>query len=346
MLFIETADVLSRIARETLVHARLPNFHIPAAVEVLTSGSYNRLPTCIRDRIVPPDPITAIEKKSTLNRLNQVIQHRLVSIDLPIQMRDLKVEAGRVTFHVENEFEVSLTVLGDSPTIPWKIIDITILVEDQEIGEGMPLVHSLQSGYLQQLGQARIDNSSNPLKELYDMLHTFAQSLQLEVLYTQVLKLCRERLGDYLVIEEYVVGKSIILGYWRSVQPVEIICYFSFPVKTNKQSVSFVFCRELSLHDPRAELGYRVIIAVDALDPAQPLCVTHQPTLNEDDVSTAVEELRTNHLEKFLIQIVHLRSKHRLVELRKEIELNLSLDCSLEGFPPVLSVPVLATSSW
>jgi len=50
MLFVETADFLSRMARETLVHARLPNFHIPAAVEVLTTGTYNRLPNCIRVR--------------------------------------------------------------------------------------------------------------------------------------------------------------------------------------------------------------------------------------------------------------------------------------------------------
>lgn len=48
MLFVETADMLSKMARETLVHARLPNFHIPAAVEVLTTGSYNRLPSCIK----------------------------------------------------------------------------------------------------------------------------------------------------------------------------------------------------------------------------------------------------------------------------------------------------------
>lgn len=34
MLFIDTADMLARMARETLVTARLPSFHIPAAVEV------------------------------------------------------------------------------------------------------------------------------------------------------------------------------------------------------------------------------------------------------------------------------------------------------------------------
>lgn len=48
LLFVDTADMLARMARETLVHARLPNFHIPAAVEVLTTGTYGRLPACIR----------------------------------------------------------------------------------------------------------------------------------------------------------------------------------------------------------------------------------------------------------------------------------------------------------
>lgn len=91
MLLVETADMLTRIARETLIHARLPSFHIPAAVEVLTTGTYSRLPAVIRERIVPPDPITPSERRQTLLRLNQVIQHRLVTSDIRPQMRNLKV---------------------------------------------------------------------------------------------------------------------------------------------------------------------------------------------------------------------------------------------------------------
>ena len=41
-VFMETADAVARMARETLVRATLPNFHLPAAVEILTTGSYNR----------------------------------------------------------------------------------------------------------------------------------------------------------------------------------------------------------------------------------------------------------------------------------------------------------------
>lgn len=45
----------------------------------------------LQERIVPPDPITPAEKRSTLQRLNQVIQHRLVTGNLLPQMRNLKV---------------------------------------------------------------------------------------------------------------------------------------------------------------------------------------------------------------------------------------------------------------
>lgn len=35
---------------------------------------------------------------------------------------------------MEHEFEVSLTVMGDGPNIPWRLLDIDILVEDKETG--------------------------------------------------------------------------------------------------------------------------------------------------------------------------------------------------------------------
>ena len=40
-IFLDTADQLARMARETLVRATLPNFHLPAAAEILTTGFLN-----------------------------------------------------------------------------------------------------------------------------------------------------------------------------------------------------------------------------------------------------------------------------------------------------------------
>ena len=43
-------------------------------------------------------------------------------------------ENGRVKFYVEHEFAVALTLMGDGPAIPWRLLDIEILVEDPETG--------------------------------------------------------------------------------------------------------------------------------------------------------------------------------------------------------------------
>lgn len=55
-----------------------------------------------------------------------------------------QIENGRVRFTVEHEFEVSLTLMGDGPGEPWRLLEIEILVEDKETGDGKPLVHQLQ----------------------------------------------------------------------------------------------------------------------------------------------------------------------------------------------------------
>ena len=152
-VFLETADSMAKMARETLVRATLPNFHLPAAVEILTTGSYNRIPRCIRDRIVPQEPITAAERRRILLQLNQVIEQKLVATELPLRMRNLRIENGRVTFLVEHEFEASLTLMGDGPGVPWRLLKVNILVEDRETGEGKALMHSLQVRYVEHLVQ-------------------------------------------------------------------------------------------------------------------------------------------------------------------------------------------------
>jgi mediator of RNA polymerase II transcription subunit 14 len=48
MYFIDTADKLVQLAREELVGARLPTFQVPSAVDVLTLGTFPRLPLCIK----------------------------------------------------------------------------------------------------------------------------------------------------------------------------------------------------------------------------------------------------------------------------------------------------------
>ncbi|KAF7268704.1 mediator complex subunit 14 isoform X1 [Rhynchophorus ferrugineus] len=323
LLFVETADMLARMARETLVQARLPNFHIPAAVEVLTTGTYGRLPACIREKIVPPDPITPQEKRNTLLRLNQVIQHRLVTGNLLPQMKNLKIENGRVIFHVQHEFEVALTVMGEGPNIPWRLLEIDILVEDKETGDGKALVHSLQVQYIHQLIQARLVDHSQPLTEVYNCLHFFCQSLQLEVLYSQTLRLMRDRLDDHIHVDEYIPGKCLTVSYWREL--------------TTKG-------KELSNKDLRSELGYKLTIQVDQHDPARPLAVLHIPSLGNKESEIADRAIRSEVLsmERLLVHTIYVRTRSRLNDIKLELQGMLKdVECTLQGSPAILSVAIL-----
>lgn len=73
-----------------IIH-RLPTFHMAAAVEVLTLGTYSRLPAVIRERLVPPPPLTLAERRTTLRALAHVVRQRLTTASLPSDVRNLKV---------------------------------------------------------------------------------------------------------------------------------------------------------------------------------------------------------------------------------------------------------------
>lgn len=92
--------------------------------------------------------------------------------------------------------------------------------------------------------------------QVYSCLHFFAQALQLEVLYSQALRLKRDRLENFIMVEDYAPGKHLTILYWR----------------------------ELSQKEPRSELGYKLTVQVDQHDSARPLAVVHSPPLGNNEV--------------------------------------------------------------
>ncbi|XP_015794906.1 mediator of RNA polymerase II transcription subunit 14 [Tetranychus urticae] len=316
MFFIETADSLAKMARENLVQARLPALQLPAAVEVLTLGSYTRLPTCIRDRIVPPDSITPAEKKATLQRLNQIIQQRLVISNLSPQMKNFKIDHGRVIFHVNHEFEMALTLMGDNPNLPWRVLSIDFLVEDKETGGGKDLVHPIQVRCILDIIQSRLNDNSKSLLDPYIVLHTFCLSLQLEVLHAQATRLSRERLGELVKVEEYFLGKKLCISYWRNQDD-----------KSEKSDKS------------ESKSPCKIIIEIDNQDQSKLLQVTHLPELDAD-TTLSNEPFKFDHLslEKLLIHTTHERARQYLSSIQEQIKNNQIGKCSLSGCPPVLQI--------
>ncbi|XP_053601349.1 mediator of RNA polymerase II transcription subunit 14 [Plodia interpunctella] len=301
LLFVETADVLARVARETLVHARLPTFHMAAAVEVLTLGTYSRLPAVIRERLVPPPPLTPAERRTTLRALAHVVRQRLTTASLPSDVRNLKVENGRATFTVGQEFSVSLTVMGDAPNLPWRLLDIAILIQDCETGEGKALVHSSQLAWLRGVAQARL--AAAGLSGALTALRFFCRSLSLELLYTQTLRLCRDRLSRHLQVDKYIPGQKLQVSYWR-----ELGC----------------------------ELGYRLVIGAEG----ESLCVWHVPALSGGERVAAALTPHAPCMERLLAHTVHVRSRQRLNDLKVLLN-ELGVECSVGGWPCVLACSAL-----
>lgn len=62
-----------------------------AAVEVLTLGTYSRMPAVIRERLVPPPSLMPAERRSTLRALSHIVRQRLTTASLPSDVRNLKV---------------------------------------------------------------------------------------------------------------------------------------------------------------------------------------------------------------------------------------------------------------
>uniref|UniRef100_A0A8C2ZX29 Mediator of RNA polymerase II transcription subunit 14 n=1 Tax=Cyclopterus lumpus TaxID=8103 RepID=A0A8C2ZX29_CYCLU len=314
ILFVDTADRLASLARDALVHARLPSFAIPFAIDVLTTGSYPRLPTCIRDKIIPPDPITKVEKQTTLSQLNQILRHRLVTTDLPPQLANLTVANGRVKFRVEGEFEATLTVMGDDPDIPWRLLKLEILVEDKETG-GKAIVLLFYIIFLSLITWTWYFPTLFPLTALCP--DSFCLSLQLEVLHSQTLMLIRERWGDLVQEERYMPAKYLTLTVWN--QQV-------LGRKTGTASV------------------HKVTVKIDESDGSKPLQISHEPPLPACDPKLMERAMKIEHLsvEKLLIDSVHARSNQKLQELKAILKTNNPNDNSfIETALPTLVIPIL-----
>nr|CDJ90895.1 Mediator complex domain containing protein [Haemonchus contortus] len=277
--FVETADRLVTISREELVMARLPAFQVAAAVDVLTQGTYQHLPTIIKDRFVLKPKISPIDEANVLSRLNQVLQYRIskAASTLSPRIKGIVIKNGMLILTVPGEFEVNLTVLGEREQTPWTLLNIKMLVEDYEIGYGAQLVHPLQLHMLHNVLQSRMDVAKNPINEVYDFLHTFAQSLQLDVLFCQASQLAAGRLRNKIVIEKYDPKERILsIGYWvqriakRLIGNVRLVPQYRVTIfgdggdDTPLKVRHYPIAPDLGQLDDRT--GGRVLCSLDAID--------------------------------------------------------------------------------
>ncbi|KAI8372823.1 mediator complex subunit MED14-domain-containing protein [Radiomyces spectabilis] len=236
LIFQNTVDYLHKIHAE-LPAARVRNFDILTAVDVLTTGTYQRMPTKNQD-MIPPAKLTDQEVLETFKAMNDVIRVRMLTSEvLPSPMHHYRIENGRIYFRIENEFEVSLTLMGPSDNRRWWIVSLDVLVHPVEGGGAAGVDISLNDAQKQRLrnnAQTQLvppavttaDQSSSevsdvtkapiffPLVSLYDYLHLFCLNMQLEILFMQSTMLSKNQWADQLKVHMDATRTKLTLVYW------------------------------------------------------------------------------------------------------------------------------------
>ncbi|EGO25140.1 hypothetical protein SERLADRAFT_414850 [Serpula lacrymans var. lacrymans S7.9] len=116
-------------AKESLDPARLRNHDLLTSLDVLTTGSYRRLPSVIKKLIVPPTPLMDAEVAKTLTDMEDAIRLRLRMHEIiPVEMSQHRIADGRAHFTVPKLFEVSLCLRGAERNDGWFFVGVKFLI--------------------------------------------------------------------------------------------------------------------------------------------------------------------------------------------------------------------------
>ncbi|KAG0196968.1 mediator complex subunit [Mortierella sp. GBA30] len=221
--------------------ARVRNFDIPTAIDVLTTGTYQRLPSSIKQAYIQDDKPTGMEIAATLEKLDDVIRMRLLCDELVPPAMKYTIGKGKAKFLVPNEFEVILTVSGPGAPqeVPWRIVGLNVLVKPVG-GSFQGLQTSLNEGQMRAIvsfAQKELDSSTVPgnalhagalvtenrttpanqaLLRLYDYLHMLSLHLLIELVCTQATHLLRSGWTDRLRVEVNPTRSVVRLVYWNN----------------------------------------------------------------------------------------------------------------------------------
>ncbi|KAJ3330491.1 Mediator of RNA polymerase II transcription subunit 14 [Blyttiomyces sp. JEL0837] len=275
--FSVAADALVNIHNE-MKGARDPNYDMLTAAEILVSENYARLPTIIKKSTIPPPPLTPVEIDDTLSRVESIMRIRLLVDEVvPAPFRKSMVfEKGCVTFRVDSEFEVTLSLDGNFPNLPWKVVEVKLLVKaNNPEYEAMLGVMAYQADQLKISTQQIIaqkppevtppvnpqtnqkpDQQPPPppaplekqyaLVTLYTHLHRFCLSYRLRMMHTIALHLSRTRWKDQISVEVR-----------QSDPPVLAICFWTGGSNVN---LSLQGITGMPLLEPRRRYVMEILI--------------------------------------------------------------------------------------
>ncbi|KAF9559893.1 MED14-domain-containing protein [Agrocybe pediades] len=227
-------------AKESLDPSRARNHDLLTSLDVLTKGSYLRLPTCIKKIAIPQTPLTDEEVSRTLSDMEGIIRYRLRMTEIiPVEMSNYHIADGRVHFTAPKLFSTSVCLSGGRKDSGWFCVDVEFLISvggdltglqefprkpqgilnrhiideaDARLGFYVPLPEPIpEAPPRPELPTGVIDA---PLVRLYNFLQMMSLSYQLEILWYQAERMRSLGWADYLTIQMSQDRKTLRVSYW------------------------------------------------------------------------------------------------------------------------------------
>lgn len=177
---------------EGLQQARAPVYDVPSAVEILLTGSYQRLPKCVDDVGMQPS-LDEQQKKPALRKLEVLVRSKLLETALPKEITEVKVSKGTVTLSVEGEFKVLITLGYRGHLSMWRILHLDLLVGEKS---GPIKLEVTRRHILGDDLERRMSVAENPFTILYAVLHELCVAIVMDTVIRQVRALLHGRWKD------------------------------------------------------------------------------------------------------------------------------------------------------
>ncbi|KAJ2018175.1 mediator complex subunit [Coemansia sp. S680] len=203
----------------SMPNVRMRNYDVGNAVDILTTGSYQRLPLAISRHVSKPR-LSRRQVGKTLLAIDDIIRSRMLGGEaVPVAMRQYVIGGGRIVFCVEGEFEATLTLLQHGKDIPWHVVGVKLLVGDdqqQQPANNWALVERAQQILVEASSAPSDDEAVPQLAQLYDFLHRQSLAVLLETVARQATTLRRTRWEGALQAEMTGDRSALVLRYWAS----------------------------------------------------------------------------------------------------------------------------------
>ncbi|KAL6323831.1 hypothetical protein AAG906_003452 [Vitis piasezkii] len=302
----------------TQAQARAPIYDVPSAVEVLLTGTYERLPKCVED-VGVQGTLTGDQQKAALKKLDTLVRSKLLEVSLPKEISEVKVSDGTALLCVDGEFKVLVTLGYRGHLSMWRILHLELLVGERG---GLVKLEELRRHALGDDLERGMAAAENPFMMLYSVLHELCVALIMDTVIRQVKALRQGRWKDAIRFELISDGNIAQGGSAGSMQTNQDGEADSAGLRT--PGLKIVYWLDLDKNSGTSDSGSCPFIKVEPGPDLQIKCLHSTFVIDPLTGKEAEFSLDQNciDVEKLLLRAICCSRYTRLLEIQKELAKN------------------------